>query len=197
MQNMRGLICSRQVTTMISHHTFSNLVLRPSGGTPTPSVTTASRSETPGDEEGLKALGARMTAANGYRNIHGWELYDTTGPPPRATCRARRRAPSLDPGSGRLRPPGRQPRVGEPVVHADRLAVRRAHGGGGEARHRELDALVREGRPDPRAGAGGRRPRRAGEGRPLDLCQALEPTDLTAPFRHVPRPDACPAGPRA
>jgi hypothetical protein len=31
------------------------------------------------DEEGLKALGAEMTAANGYANIHGWELYDTTG----------------------------------------------------------------------------------------------------------------------
>ena len=31
------------------------------------------------DEEGLKALGAKMTAANGYANIHGWELYDTTG----------------------------------------------------------------------------------------------------------------------
>jgi hypothetical protein len=31
------------------------------------------------DEEGLKAVGAQMTAANGYRNIHGWELYDTTG----------------------------------------------------------------------------------------------------------------------
>ncbi|MGH3332903.1 MAG: hypothetical protein ACRDPJ_16520, partial [Nocardioidaceae bacterium] len=28
---------------------------------------------------GLKALGARMAAQNGYQNIHGWQLYDTTG----------------------------------------------------------------------------------------------------------------------
>ena len=27
----------------------------------------------------MKALGARMAAQNGYRNIHGWQLYDTTG----------------------------------------------------------------------------------------------------------------------
>ena len=27
----------------------------------------------------MKAIGARMTAQNGYANIHGWELYDTTG----------------------------------------------------------------------------------------------------------------------
>ena len=31
------------------------------------------------DEAALKRLGARMTAQNGYANIHGWELYDTTG----------------------------------------------------------------------------------------------------------------------
>ena len=27
----------------------------------------------------LKRLGARMAAQNGYANIHGWQLYDTTG----------------------------------------------------------------------------------------------------------------------
>ena len=31
------------------------------------------------DEEALKELGAEMAEANGYANIHGWELYDTTG----------------------------------------------------------------------------------------------------------------------
>jgi hypothetical protein len=31
------------------------------------------------DEKALEALGAKMAAANGYANIHGWELYDTTG----------------------------------------------------------------------------------------------------------------------
>ncbi|UUZ61513.1 pre-peptidase C-terminal domain-containing protein [Nocardioides sp. B-3] len=31
------------------------------------------------DEHALKELGADMAAQNGYANIHGWELYDTTG----------------------------------------------------------------------------------------------------------------------
>jgi len=31
------------------------------------------------DEVAMKDLGARMAAQNGYRNIHGWQLYDTTG----------------------------------------------------------------------------------------------------------------------
>ena len=78
-QNVRELVSSRQVTTLISNHTFSNLVLRPNGVHPD---TIGHDGEPVGDapdEAGLKALGAKMTAANGYRNIHGWELYDTTG----------------------------------------------------------------------------------------------------------------------
>jgi hypothetical protein len=31
------------------------------------------------DEAAMHALGAEMAAQNGYRNIHGWQLYDTTG----------------------------------------------------------------------------------------------------------------------
>jgi hypothetical protein len=69
-QNIRELISSRQVTTLITNHTFSNLVLRPPG--------IRSAGETI-DEPAMKALGAEMTAQNGYRNIHGWQLYDTTG----------------------------------------------------------------------------------------------------------------------
>ena len=78
-QNVRELVSNRQVTTLISNHTFSNLVLRPNGVHPD---TVGHDGEPVGDapdEAGLKALGAKMTAANGYANIHGWELYDTTG----------------------------------------------------------------------------------------------------------------------
>jgi hypothetical protein len=67
---VQELISSRQVTMMISNHTFSNLVLRPPG--------IRSAGETV-DEAAMKDLGARMSAQNGYRNIHGWQLYDTTG----------------------------------------------------------------------------------------------------------------------
>ena len=69
-QAVRELISSRQVTTLVTNHTFSNLVLRPPG--------IRSAGETV-DEVAMKDLGARMTAQNGYRNIHGWQLYDTTG----------------------------------------------------------------------------------------------------------------------
>ena len=69
-QAVRELISSRQVTTLITNHTFSNLVLRP------PGIRAAGETV---DEVPLKDLGARMTAQNGYRNIHGWQLYDTTG----------------------------------------------------------------------------------------------------------------------
>jgi len=69
-QAVRELISSRQVTTLVTNHTFSNLVLRPPG--------IRSAGETV-DEAAMKALGARMSAQNGYRNIHGWQLYDTTG----------------------------------------------------------------------------------------------------------------------
>jgi hypothetical protein len=78
-QNIRELISSRQVTTMISNHTFSNLVLRPNGVHPDTIGQDGLPVGDPPDEQGLKELGAAMTAANGYRNIHGWELYDTTG----------------------------------------------------------------------------------------------------------------------
>lgn len=78
-KNIRDLVASRQVTMMISNHTFSNLVLRPNGVNPN----TIGRDGKPvgdaPDERALKRLGARMAAQNGYANIHGWQLYDTTG----------------------------------------------------------------------------------------------------------------------
>ena len=69
-QNVRELISTRQVTTLITNHTFSNLVLRPPGiqvQGPTP------------DESMYKALGDAMAAENGYTSQLSYQLYDTTG----------------------------------------------------------------------------------------------------------------------
>jgi hypothetical protein len=69
-QNVRELVSGRQVTTLITNHTFSGLVLRPPG--------IAAQGTTP-DEPIYKALGAAMAGENGYANQYGYELYDTTG----------------------------------------------------------------------------------------------------------------------
>src|SRR5262245_25377650 len=69
-QNIRELISSRQVTTLITNHTFSNLVLRPPG--------IQQQGPTP-DEPIYKALGDAMAAQNGYSSQFGYQLYDTTG----------------------------------------------------------------------------------------------------------------------
>ena len=69
-QNIRELISSRQVTTLITNHTFSNLVLRPPG---------VRAQGPPPDEQIYAALGARMAAQNGYTNQPSYALYDTTG----------------------------------------------------------------------------------------------------------------------
>jgi hypothetical protein len=69
-QNIRELISARQVTTLITNHTFSNLVLRPPGV----------RAQGPPPDEAIYAdLGRRMAAQNGYTNQPSYALYDTTG----------------------------------------------------------------------------------------------------------------------
>lgn len=78
-QNIKDLVTSRQTTMVISNHTFSNLILRPNGVNPSTIGPDGHPVGNAPDEEGLKQLGARMAAQNGYANIHGWELYDTTG----------------------------------------------------------------------------------------------------------------------
>jgi hypothetical protein len=70
MQAVRALISSRQVTTAITNHTYSNLVLRP------PALKEAGA---PPDEPVYKALGDSMAAQNGYQSQKSYELYDTTG----------------------------------------------------------------------------------------------------------------------
>ncbi len=78
-QNIQRIVQSRQVTMVISNHTFSNLILRPNGVAPTTIYSDGLPVGDAPDEGALKDLGARMSANNGYQNIHGWQLYDTTG----------------------------------------------------------------------------------------------------------------------
>jgi len=69
-KNIRQLVSTRQVTTLITNHTFSALVLRPPGLASQPD---------PIDEPIYKALGDAMSAENGYSSQKGYELYDTSG----------------------------------------------------------------------------------------------------------------------
>lgn len=68
--NIRQVLLANNVTSAITNHTYSNLVLRPWGDT---------RESSP-DEGILKSLGAKMaTAMGGYQNIKSIDLYATTG----------------------------------------------------------------------------------------------------------------------
>jgi hypothetical protein len=69
-QNIRELVSKRQITNLISNHTYSQLVLRPPGLLATGE---------PVDEPALARLGGEMAAHNGYANIRSYQLYDTTG----------------------------------------------------------------------------------------------------------------------
>jgi hypothetical protein len=87
-QAIRSLISSRQVTTLITNHTFSNLILRPVGvqpstigpdGSPLGFAPDECFTTADGRDRGMQSLGESMAAQNGYSNQFGWELYDTTG----------------------------------------------------------------------------------------------------------------------
>ncbi|MFG1819171.1 M14 family zinc carboxypeptidase [Kribbella sp. NPDC049174] len=69
-RNIQALVSQHQVTTLITNHTYSNLVLREPGYAGAP--------KTP-DETIYKALGDQMAAQNGYRSQYSYQLYDTTG----------------------------------------------------------------------------------------------------------------------
>ena len=69
-QNVRDLVSTRQVATLITNHTYSDLVLRPPG---------VRAQGDPPDEPIYKALGDAMAAENGYASQKSFELYDTTG----------------------------------------------------------------------------------------------------------------------
>lgn len=69
-QNIRELQSTRSITNLITNHTFSNLILRPPG---------VAAMGPPLEESLIKELGADMASHNGYANIPGYGLYDTTG----------------------------------------------------------------------------------------------------------------------
>ena len=69
-RNIQDLVSKRHVTTLITNHTFSNLVLRPPG---------LQRLGPPIDEPVYKQLGDAMAGKNGYTSQLGYQLYDTTG----------------------------------------------------------------------------------------------------------------------
>ncbi|WP_344160781.1 M14 family metallopeptidase [Kribbella yunnanensis] len=69
-RNIQSLVSAHQVTTLITNHTYSNLVLREPGY--------ASAQNTP-DETVYKSLGDQMAAQNGYTSQKAYQLYDTTG----------------------------------------------------------------------------------------------------------------------
>ena len=69
-RNIRELISSRQVTNLITNHTYSNLVLRPPG---------VAGFGFPLEEPMYRALGESLAGHNGYSNAPGFGLYDTTG----------------------------------------------------------------------------------------------------------------------
>jgi Zinc carboxypeptidase len=69
-RNIRELVASRQVTNLITNHTYSNLVLRPPG---------MADFGFPLEEPAYRALGASLAARNGYSSDPAFGLYDTTG----------------------------------------------------------------------------------------------------------------------
>ena len=69
-QNVRSLVSTRQITNLITNHTYSNLVLR------VPGVYAV---RPPLEEPQYKELGDRMASRNGYTSQPSWALYDTTG----------------------------------------------------------------------------------------------------------------------
>ena len=69
-ENVRALLSARHVTTLVTNHTFSNLVLRP------PAI----RAQGPTvDEPIYKALGDQMASHNAYSSTPSYGLYDTSG----------------------------------------------------------------------------------------------------------------------
>lgn len=69
-QNIRELVSANQVTTLITNHTYGNLILRPPG--------VAALGDPP-DEALYRTLGDALAAKNGYTSEHSFALYDTSG----------------------------------------------------------------------------------------------------------------------
>ncbi|MFP5218909.1 MAG: M14 family zinc carboxypeptidase [Actinomycetes bacterium] len=71
-RNVADLLRERQPIAVNSNHTYTGLVLRPWG------YSGGSARYSP-DEDLMRDLGRKMCDANGYRNIHSFDLYVTTG----------------------------------------------------------------------------------------------------------------------
>jgi Zinc carboxypeptidase len=69
-RNIRSVVASRQVTNLLTLHTYSALVLRPPG---------VADVRPPLEEPAYKALGDKLASRNGYVSEPSWALYDTTG----------------------------------------------------------------------------------------------------------------------
>ncbi len=69
-RNIQKLVSSRQVTNLITNHTYGNLTLRPPG---------LVAQGPPIDEPEYRALGERLTDHNLYANMPSYGLYDTSG----------------------------------------------------------------------------------------------------------------------
>lgn len=69
-RNIRQLVSTRQVATLVTNHTYSGLVLRPPGILDV---------QPPQEDSLYRALATRLAGHNGYANLRGYELYDTTG----------------------------------------------------------------------------------------------------------------------
>jgi hypothetical protein len=69
-ESVRRFVRNKQVTVLVTNHTFTGLILRPPG--------LAFRGPTP-DEDRMKALGDAMGAQTDYVSQYGYQLYDTSG----------------------------------------------------------------------------------------------------------------------
>jgi hypothetical protein len=69
-QNIQALHSERNITNLITNHTYSNLVLRPPG---------LASAQAPVEEPLYAALGEDLAEHNEYSNIQSFGLYDTTG----------------------------------------------------------------------------------------------------------------------
>ena len=69
-RNVRDVVATRNVVSLITNHTYSNLLLRVPG---------TIDQGFPLEEPLNKSLGAAMASHNNYSNIPGFGLYDTTG----------------------------------------------------------------------------------------------------------------------
>ena len=78
-RNIRSLVLSRSVTTLITNHTSGNLVLWPWSGAPDNVSDTGRRVGVAPDDRALAALGRRFAAQNGYTPQRSYALYDGMG----------------------------------------------------------------------------------------------------------------------